>query len=50
MTETDATDLGRYLMTHTGLQKDDDWFTSVFSSDKQTDIRLPHGVSFAIGR
>ena len=50
MTEADATDLGRYLMTHTGLEKDDDWFANVFSSDKQTDIRLPHGVSFAIGR
>jgi L,D-transpeptidase ErfK/SrfK len=50
MTEADATDLGRYLMTHTGLEKDDDWFANVFSSDKQTDVRLPHGVSFAIGR
>jgi len=50
MTEADATDLGRYLMDHTGTPKDDSWFDGVFSSDKQTDVRLPHGVSFAIGR
>jgi len=50
MTEADATDLGRYLIAHTGLEKDDNWFISAFSSDKPTDVQLPHGVSFVIGR
>ena len=50
MTEADATDLGRHLIAHTGLEKDDNWFISAFSSDKPTDVQLPHGVSFVIGR
>ena len=50
MTESDAVDLARYLMEHTGAQHDPSWYDDVQASAKPTDVRLPHGVPMAIGK
>jgi lipoprotein-anchoring transpeptidase ErfK/SrfK len=50
MAETDAVDLAKYLMEHTGAHHDDAWYTDVQNSAKSTDVQLPHGVLMAIGR
>jgi len=50
MTETDAVALAKYLMEQTGAHHDDSWYDNVQSSDKPTDVTLPHGVLFLIGK
>jgi lipoprotein-anchoring transpeptidase ErfK/SrfK len=50
MAEADAIALGRYLMEHTGVDHEDDWYDGVLNSSKPTDARLGHGVLFLIGR
>jgi lipoprotein-anchoring transpeptidase ErfK/SrfK len=50
MNEADAVELARYLMEHTGIRHDDDWYSNVVVSQKPTDVKLPAGVTFVIGR
>jgi lipoprotein-anchoring transpeptidase ErfK/SrfK len=50
MTESDAVDLAKYLMEHGSAHHDSSWYDAVQSSDKPTDVNLPHGVPMVIGR
>ena len=50
MQEADAVELARYLMEQTGARHNDDWYSNVVASQKPTDVKLPAGVPFAIGR
>ena len=50
MAESDAVELAKYLMEQTGAHHDDSWYDNVQSSSKATDVTLPHGVLFLIGK
>jgi len=50
MTAEDAFALGKYLMDHTGVKKDADWYAEVLNGDESADVILPGPVPFAIGR
>lgn len=50
MTESDATELARYLMEQEGIKHDDSWYANVTSSDKPTDVRLSAGIPLSIGK
>ena len=48
--ESDAVELAKYLMEHTGAHHDDSWYDDVQASEKPSDVNLPHVVPFAIGK
>jgi lipoprotein-anchoring transpeptidase ErfK/SrfK len=50
ISEADAVELARYLMEQTVVKHSDDWYSSVVASGKPTDVKLPAGVTFVIGR
>lgn len=50
MAESDAVELAKYLMEQTGVHHDDSWYDNVQASSKPTDVTLPHGVLFLIGK
>ncbi|MBV8519340.1 MAG: L,D-transpeptidase [Acidobacteria bacterium] len=49
MSQKDAFALGRYLMDHGGVPKDDSWYAGVFNRGVSADIRLPRYVTIVIG-
>ena len=50
MRVADAYDLARFLMTHAGAEKPDEWFDQVTGLGTPADVHLPQGVPFAIGK
>jgi murein L,D-transpeptidase YcbB/YkuD len=50
MTAADAVELARYLTEQSGVHKSDDWYSNAVMSSKPTDLNLPNGVSFVIGK
>ena len=49
MSQSDAFQLGRYLMDHGGAEHADSWYDGVFSRGQSADVRLKRYVTIVIG-